>query len=180
MSKYVEIVDHGWEHLMRSAADINGKTVEAGVFDDSDQLLAKMSGARASNVDIAIWQEYGVNIPITVKMRWYLHFAGLHLKPTTTMIRIPARPFMQQTADKQGKKWMNLTGRLVTQTFFNQMTVPAALAQLGSVMQADIQKTISGGNFRRLHPFTVRRKKSSRPLVDTGQLRQAVDFKVVG
>lgn len=165
---------------MRSAADINGKTVEAGVFDDGSRPKPERgSGRPASNVDIAIWQEYGVNIPVTVRMRWYLHFAGLHLKPNTTMIRIPARPFMRQTADTQGKKWMDLTDRLVTQTFFRQMTVPAALAQLGSVMQADIQKTIAGGHFRRLHPFTVRRKKSSRPLVDTGQLRQAVSFKVV-
>lgn len=180
MSKFVKIVDRGWEHIMQSAADINGKTVEAGVFDDGSRPKPeKGSGTPASNVDIAIWQEYGVNIPVTVKMRWYLHFAGLHLKPTTAMIRIPARPFMQQTADKQGKKWMRMSDDLVAKVFFQQISVPAALAQLGTVMQGDIQDTISRGKFRRLHPFTIRRKKSSRPLVDTGQLRQSVSFKVV-
>lgn len=165
---------------MRSAADINGKTVEAGVFDDSDQLLAKMSGARASNVDIAIWQEYGVNIPVTIRMRIYLHYAGLHLKPSTTVIQIPARPFMQRTAEKKGKKWLNFSENLAARAFFNQMTVPAALAQLGSVMQGDIQKTLTYEHFQSLHPFTRSRKGSKRPLVDTGQLRQSVSFKVVG
>ncbi len=165
---------------MQAAADINGKTVEAGVFDDGSRPKpARGSGVPASNVDIAIWQEYGVNIPVTVKMRWYLHFAGLHLKPTTTMIRIPARPFMAQTADKKGKDWQELADKLTGAVFFQQIPVPAALAQLGSAMQGDIQNTISSGHFRRLHPFTVRRKKSSRPLVDTGQLRQSVSFKVV-
>lgn len=178
--KFVKTVDKGWEHLMEGAADLDGKTVQAGVFDDGTRPKPeKGSGAPASNVDIAIWQEYGVNIPVTVKMRWYLHFAGLHLKPSTTMIRIPSRPFMKQSADRNGKKWQSLSDDLTGQVFFRQMTVPAALARLGSVMQGDIQDTITGGKFKKLHPFTARRKKSSRPLVDTGQLRQAVSFKVV-
>jgi len=43
-------------------------------------------------VNIAAVHEFGVAIDVTDKMRGYLHSIGLHLKPTTKVIRIPARP----------------------------------------------------------------------------------------
>lgn len=179
MTKFVKIVDHGWEHMMEAAADLDGKTVLAGVFDDGTRKKPeKGSKVPASNVDLAIWHEYGVHIPVTIKMRWYLHFSGLHLKPSTTMIHIPARPFMTRAANKKGKRWQELSDALVGQIFFKSIPVPVALTKLGAAMQGDIQKELASGRFKRLHPFTIRRKKSNRPLVDTGQLRQAVSFKV--
>lgn len=179
MSKFVHVIDHGWEHTMKAAADLDGKTIVAGVFDDGTRKKPeKGSKTPASNVDIAIWQEYGVNIPVTVKMRWYLHFAGLHLKPSTTTIHIPARPFMTRVANKKGKQWQELSDTLVGQIFFKSIPVPAALAKLGAVMQGDIQKELASGRFKKLHPFTIRRKKSNRPLIDSAQLRQSISFKV--
>lgn len=43
-------------------------------------------------VNIAAVHEFGAEINVTDKMRGYLHSIGLHLKPTTTVIKIPARP----------------------------------------------------------------------------------------
>lgn len=179
MPRFVRVVDEGWEHIMEAAADINGKTVDAGVFDDgSRKKPEKGSKTPPSNVDIAIWQEYGVHINVTEKMRWWLHFHGLDLKRSKKQIVIPPRPFMKQSADKNGKKWQALADNLVGKVFFRQISAPAALAKLGSVMQGDIQNTITSGRFKKLNAFTVKRKKSSRPLVDSGQLRQSVSFKV--
>jgi phage gpG-like protein len=44
-------------------------------------------------VNIAAVHENGAVVTVTDKMRAYLHAVGLHLKPTTQTIIIPARPF---------------------------------------------------------------------------------------
>lgn len=42
-------------------------------------------------------QEYGAVIPVTPKMRAYLHYRGLHLRKDTNQIIIPARPHWMPT-----------------------------------------------------------------------------------
>jgi hypothetical protein len=42
-------------------------------------------------------QEYGAVIPVTPKMRAYLHYRGLHLRKDTNQIVIPARPHWMPT-----------------------------------------------------------------------------------
>lgn len=37
-------------------------------------------------------QEHGATIQVTDKMRNFLHYIGIHLRPDTTIIRIPPRP----------------------------------------------------------------------------------------
>lgn len=41
--------------------------------------------------------EFGATIQVTEKMRAYLHYLGVHLKPETTTITIPARSFLRDT-----------------------------------------------------------------------------------
>ena len=50
---------------------------------------------KGKEVNIAAVHEYGCTIRVTPKMRAYLHYQGVHLKPSTQMIYIPARPFLR-------------------------------------------------------------------------------------
>lgn len=52
-------------------------------------------------VNIAEVHEYGVEIAVTNKMRNYLHSVGLHLKATTNVIKIPARPTFGPILEKE-------------------------------------------------------------------------------
>lgn len=54
-----------------------------------------------SLANLAEIHEFGVEIPVTPKMRKYLHAAGLHLKATTTVIKIPARPTFQPILESE-------------------------------------------------------------------------------
>ncbi len=47
-----------------------------------------------SEANIAAVHEFGCTIPVTSKMRAYLHYQGIHLKSSTKYISIPARPFL--------------------------------------------------------------------------------------
>ena len=48
-----------------------------------------------SEANIAAVHEFGCTIPVTPKMRAYLHHQGIHLKASTQYIHIPARPFLR-------------------------------------------------------------------------------------
>jgi len=65
--------------------------------------LAVIVGARrkaADGTDLAALHERedGTRIAVTPKMRAFLHARGFHLKPSTTTIFIPGRPFLKPAA----------------------------------------------------------------------------------
>ena len=53
-----------------------------------------------------------------------------------------------------------------------------SLHMAGVIAVRAVQDKIVAGPFAPLQPRTVARKKSSRPLIDTGQLRQSVSYVV--
>ena len=53
------------------------------------------------------------------------------------------------------------------------------LGQVGAVAVGSIQQKIATGPFAPLAPQTIKRKGSSKPLIDTGQYRQSFSYKVV-
>jgi hypothetical protein len=69
--------------------------------ENSDVWIGVRRGARAGNgqdvVNIAEVHEFGAVIPVTAKMRAYLRYIGIHLKPDTEYIAIPPRSFLRAT-----------------------------------------------------------------------------------
>jgi len=47
--------------------------------------------------NVAAVHEFGCTVPVTPKMRAYLHHEGIHLKASTQYINIPPRPFLRPT-----------------------------------------------------------------------------------
>ena len=62
------------------------------VIDSNNVFIGVKKGNEAN---IAAVHEFGCTITVTPKMRAYLHYQGVHLKPSTQMIYIPARPFLR-------------------------------------------------------------------------------------
>jgi len=50
--------------------------------------------------------------------------------------------------------------------------------KLGIRVQGDVQASITSLTSPANSPVTIKRKRSSKPLIDTGEMRQAVTFKV--
>ena len=89
--------------------------------------------------------------------------------------RMPSRPFMRQSIDNHtGEinaflKGMEgeLAGGADAQTILNEV----------GVFQKDmIQQEITNGSFTPNAPATIARKGSSHPLIDTGRMRQSVNY----
>ena len=92
---------------------------------------------------------------------------------------IPPRPFMKQSfesnADNINKHVQNSYKQLEAGS-----TAEAITQSVGTMAKGVIQDYIANGEFVPNAPSTIARKHSSRPLIDTGLMRQSVNFVVRG
>lgn len=84
--------------------------------------------------------------------------------------RIPARPFLRQTLKENREKYT----ALYREGIENGEDVQALLSKIAQVTKADVQANMVKGNWVKNAPSTIKRKKSSKPLIDTGRLRQSI------
>ena len=92
-------------------------------------------------------------------------------------IHMPARPFMKQTVTENQDKVKELLW-VAGQDVLNGVDTTVALNKVGVVAKALMQEQIDSGSFAPNAPSTIRMKGSSHPLIDTGQMRQSVNYVV--
>ncbi|EHT2883436.1 hypothetical protein KXJ91_001428 [Campylobacter coli] len=90
-------------------------------------------------------------------------------------LKIPARPFFRTAVSKNQGKWL---GILKNQFLANQ-DFNLSLNQVGEVARGDIVVSIMKTNTPPNAEATIKAKGSSKPLIDTGFMRNSVTFKVV-
>ena len=128
---------------------------------------------------LAAVQEFGVVINVTPKMRGFLGATGLHLKDDTKEITIPSRPYMRGTFDEQENVLAKKADELEKAILTKGMSKRLALSELGQMHRQEIQKNMkTQGKYAENHPYTIQKKGSSNELIDTGRLRQAINFEV--
>ena len=84
--------------------------------------------------------------------------------------RIPSRPFLRQTLAENQEKYTALFVKL----FESGISIDQIYEQIALIAQGDVQQNIVNGKWTANAPSTIKRKKSSKPLIDTGKLRQSV------
>lgn len=82
-------------------------------------------------------------------------YVGSILNYGAPAANIPPRPFMSVTAASQGKEWTKLMGEGIAAVAAGQLTAEALMEQIGALMAADIQKTISEIQLPALSPITI-------------------------
>lgn len=152
------------------------------------EIKANMKSMKARTVTIgalegeSAWlagiHEYGCTIRVTPKMRAYLHGQGLHLKDSTTVIKIPERSFLRSTFDSENDRIMKQTERAIGQVVSGAMSVDDMLDLCGQQFATAIKGKIVEISSPPNHPYTVEQKGSSNPLVDTGGLVESITWKV--
>lgn len=91
---------------------------------------------------------------------------------------IPERSFIRAGIRRnlEGIKALNV--RNLRAFLDGRMDGNTALGRLGLFVASKVQEEIIVGSFAPLAPSTIKRKGSSRPLVDTGQLRASITWKI--
>lgn len=92
---------------------------------------------------------------------------------------IPQRSFLRGGIERNLPGLIALNGANLAAIGRGQMDIETALGRLGQAAAAAVKREIIEGDFAPLKAATIKRKKSSRPLVDTGQLRQSVTYDVI-
>jgi len=92
--------------------------------------------------------------------------------------RIPARSFIRSTFEAKQKKYAKLISDLQSKIIFKNLTIKQALLTLGEVVSKDMVATINRGIEPTLKPGTIKRKKSTKPLVDTGRLKGSITHEI--
>ena len=92
--------------------------------------------------------------------------------------KIPQRSFVRETHDMKLKENLTLLKRVEGEVIDGKKTQEQAIALLGEVAAKQMVSRINEGIPPPNMPSTIRKKKSSKPLIDTGQMKGAITFKV--
>lgn len=143
----------------------------SGGFGDGMRQRLKEAQAKHVNVGFPGGQDHE-GTEMTVAQLARVHEFG------APSVGIPERPFMRQSLQNNRPKYLRLNRQNLRQMVAGDMSAEQALGQLGAMAQGDIQREIVNGEFAPLKPETIRRKGSSKPLIDSGQMRQSVTWEL--
>lgn len=104
-------------------------------------------------VDVAIWNEFGTE-------------------------NIPARSFMRTAIAEHKKEYRDLGIQMAKDIIKGKGSIREGLQMIGLVAASDIQNKITEIQEPALAESTIERKGSTKPLINTGKLRQSVTYEV--
>lgn len=148
MSVTVRTVDRGAIALKARIA-AKVQAVEVGVIGDN---AARMEGDGVTVSDVALWAEFGLGQP---QRSWLRDWIEENQPAIDRAMRAEADAIKAGTRTKE-----------------------QALARLGAWIQGSIQERIATGIEPANADSTIARKGSSKPLIDTGQLRSSISHRV--
>ena len=91
---------------------------------------------------------------------------------------IPERSFMRSTTKEKRKEIVNLQKKLLKKIQSGEMETERALGLIGSFVSGLISKKIVDIKSPPNSLVTIAKKKSSNPLIDTGQLKNSITWRV--
>lgn len=144
-----------------------------------NQKKAKVGYQAGSELEmIAAVHEFGARIKVTDKMRGYLASQGLHLRAETSHIVIPERSFLRTGADKHEKDVQKKANEFIADVIAGHVSVETFYEMLALELRGKIQEHARDLDNPVNHPFTVERKGSNNPLVDSGGLVSRMEVEV--
>lgn len=91
---------------------------------------------------------------------------------------IPERSFMRSTMSEERENLGRLGKVQIAECLEGNTSPHDVFATIGAYLQGKIVDKITDGEFKPNNENTVKRKGSSKPLIDTGQLRGAITYEV--
>lgn len=143
-------------------------------FEDRDlgfkEILKELEAFKKKTVSVGIFEDSGK------------HESGESIAQTAYKnefgIGVRARPAHRQAFDKNRKKLNDLNLRFLRAITDRKMKALRALSLLGEMHQNNVRQRIVDLRHPRNSPKTIELKGSSNPLIDTGQTRQSVRWKI--
>lgn len=122
--------------------------------------------------------EYGCVIPVTEKMRAFLHHRGVHLRADTKQIVIPERSFMRAGFDDCHEEVLAGVKKVLASVLIGEAPVNALCEKTGEALKQGIREYALQLGSPANSPLTVAMKGGSNPLVDTGGMIAGITCEV--
>lgn len=165
VTRSVKVIDHGWTKIRDRIVDLGGASTIVRVGVQGVEAAANHQHSRLTVAQIADVQEFGRRI-VQPKMR--------------RIIIIPARSFLRATIDQYREAIARREILAMQGVVYQGWPLSKGLGLLGLYIVGLIQQRIANRIAPANRPYTIAKKKSDVPLVDTGQLRSSVTWKIEG
>lgn len=154
MPSYVQDKDKGWDRILKSMKEADKVFVKVGILS---------SAGNHDGIEMATLgtiHEYGA-----------------------PSVGIPSRPFMRQTFERIKEKIVKFNKKEVGLIFEGKSDAVRSLKKLGVFCQTEIKREFTIGKFQPLKASTIRAKtvggkKGTTPLIDTGRLRNSINYEI--
>ena len=175
--------------------DLNKKvSIKVGIIGEEAYKIHPK--AKITNAQLGAIHEFGADINVTEKMRAFLHYIGVHLKKSTTVISIPARSFLRATFfNKEAKERLMDVGHLaerdLNKEYFeykiveNQGFFLDVCKAIGAKALEMVQDSFRAGGYPTrwapISEITRQRRigdKNNPPLQNTGDLMESISVEV--
>lgn len=149
--KLIDKAEH-WVDFLNKLKVAKNSYVQIGFQGDAKEKLHDGGFSDSTVVEVAIANEFGTS-------------------------KIPARSFMVSYFDANIGK-ITKASKLGLNKFLSGMPAKRALGLMGEYVKKGIQEQIDKVMLPALSPVTIAKKGSSKPLIDTGNMKQSVSYKV--
>ncbi len=95
-------------------------------------------------------------------------------------VNIPARPFMKTAVEKSKDEILRYYQMSTKNIADGKTDANKVLTGLGELGKSKVQESIRHGDWVPNAPATIKRKGSSKPLIDTGLMRDTVTYVIRG
>lgn len=138
----------GWQEIQRELAKLKKIGVKVGITEENNT-----SESGANIAEYAAYNEEGTE-------------------------NIPSRPFIRSWVDNNKEQINKMMDSAFNHIVSGQWTAEDAMKRIGEFGASGIRKNIAKGSFEPNAESTIKRKGSSRPLIDSGDMRRAVSYEV--
>ena len=149
--------------MVKSAKMLDGAKVDVGVLSGEHKWLAAI-------------HEYGCKIPVTDKMRAYLHSIGVHLKKTTTVIVIPERSFLRAGFDANRDDVLATAEKVLPDVLIGTLSESQYLDLVGATLRDAIKDYAVDLKEPAKKPWPTRDPAKNNPLVETGAMINGIEY----
>jgi phage gpG-like protein len=161
----VKDIDKGWKRFVRDMGKIDGSYVKVGLPEGfTPGTASDPTGGQRDASEILI-------IGAT-------HEFGTDKAGPKKNITIPERSWLRSSFDKNKERFNRALDRTYDQLLRRRLSVFEGLGRVGLLAANSAKKMIRDLRVPPLAPSTIKRKGSTNPLVDTGQLVQSITHEV--
>jgi hypothetical protein len=151
--------DLGMKAILKEMEKLKSMCVKVGVTEDVGGQA--VDGGDATLAKIASWNELGVRKK--GGGGWF----------------IPPRPFIRGWADGKREQIQKTLDKLSELVSSGKLNAETAIKRLGEYGQSGVKSYIRNGPFTQNADSTKAKKGSSKPLIDTGNLRNSIRHQVI-